>query len=139
MPKELPEVTSADEGDVLSVNSNGEWVKSSPSGGIVYVDGTLNNPLSVGSDYSVSTATFSITQYSILTLAKSTNNLALRLTFNPYTFIMYLHSIGSNYAEFFMNIGNNNHYTTYRTYITGATYKTANIVRFYDVTPFKQS
>lgn len=35
--KELPETTSADAGDVLTVNNNGEWAKAEPSGGNVVI------------------------------------------------------------------------------------------------------
>lgn len=41
VPKELPVVTSSDEGKVLTVDSNGQWVKANPSPAYCSATGTL--------------------------------------------------------------------------------------------------
>ena len=43
IPKELPEVTSDDEGDILAVNSSGAWAKAASSNKFVFINVTISS------------------------------------------------------------------------------------------------
>lgn len=96
-----PAVTSADEGDVLTVNSSGEWVNAAPAQETLLICGNLTVDMQLAGSFTVvSGDTTHISEYKDIVLrVKVFSDTGADPTFTGDEFVFPLDELGWNTAE----------------------------------------